>query len=580
MSAPLRIVTDSAPPRRDDALRVAVGHASLTGPRERNEDFTGSVTPDGADLESKGVLLAIADGVGGHARGREAAEYTVRSLLSDYYATPDTWSIAKSLDTVLAAVNRWLAAQSRQARESAGMATTLTALALRGARHHVAHIGDSRAYLLRDGRLTRLTEDHTWDHPEFTNVLRRAVGLDTHLQADHADGELREGDRFVLLTDGLWNALSDAVIATHLGAPDADPDAIAAALAAAALAKGSTDNCTALVAFVESIATGRLRDGLESLRRLPVPPKLEPGQSIDGLRVEALLHESRITLLYRVARTDAHGTERFVLKTLRRDAGDDEAVDALAHEEWLARRATAPCFPQVISHRDRAHLYYLMTWHAGGTLDATLARGDRFAPHEVVQLGIRLLRGLGWLHRLGVVHRDIKPDNIHVDTQGALRILDLGVAASDSRDFREINNPGTPSYMAPELFEGHAADTVSDLYACGVTLFRLLTGKYPYGEIEPFQTPVFRQPAPATRFRPDTPAWLEAILLKACARDPADRFETAEEFLLALERGAARPLSTPRALPLMQRHPSLAVKLIAAASLLANVVLLYFLSRH
>ena len=581
MPTPLRIVSALPPPaaRQPGGLRLAVGHASQQGPRPRNEDFAGAVTPEGEDLESKGVLLVVADGVGGHARGREAAEYTVRSLLADYYATPDTWSVAKSLDTVLVAVNRWLVSQARQLRESAGMATTLTAVVLRGARHHVAHVGDSRAYLWREGVLTRLTEDHTWDHPEFTNVLRRAVGLDTHLQPDHADGELRAGDRFVLVTDGVWGVLNDAAIAERIAA-DEDPDRVASALVMAALARGGMDNATALVACVEAVPAGQLRDSLESMRRLPVPPRLLPGHEIDGLRVQALLHESRVTLLYRVVPIDGPDTGSLVLKTLRPEAADDEAVDALVHEEWLARRATAPCFPQVIGHPAREHLYYLMTWHEGGTLAAKLARGHRFAPHEVVDIGIRLLRGLGWLHRLGVVHRDIKPDNLHEDTHGHLRILDLGVAASDGSTFREINNPGTPSYMAPELFEGKPADVASDLYACGVTLYELLTRKYPYGEIEPFQTPVFRVPAPPTRHRPDTPAWLENVLLKACARDPAARFETTEEFLLALEQGSHRPLTAPRPLPLLQRHPARSVKVIAALSLVANVVLLYLLARR
>jgi len=134
--------------------------------------------------------------------------------------------------------------------------------------------------------------------------------------------------------------------------------------------------------------------------------------------------------------------------------------------------------------------------------------------------------------------------------------------------------------MAPELFAGTKAGESSDLYACGVTLYELLTHKYPYGEVEPFQRPRFGEPAPPTRHRPDTPAWLETVLLKACARDPKDRFETADEFLLALEHGAHRPLSTPRRTPLVARNPGLALKIVAGISLAINLVLLFLLSRH
>ncbi|CAM5364942.1 bifunctional protein-serine/threonine kinase/phosphatase [Thauera mechernichensis] len=566
----------SPPARAASALRVSLGHASAQGPRPRNEDFVGAATPEGEELEAKGMLLAVADGVGGHAHGREAAEQTVRSLLADYFSTPQTWSVDKSVDTVLAAVNRWLLGQSAKAREYAGMATTLTAVVLRGRRYHVAHVGDSRAYRWRAGELLRLTEDHTWAHPEFDNVLRRAIGLEARLLVDHDDGELAAGDRFVLATDGVWTTLGDAGIAAVL---QAQPDAqrAADALAQGALRRGATDNATALVANVNALPADNLRDRLADSHRLPLPPRLKPGQAIDGLRVEEVLHESRVTLLYRVTRLSSG--EALVLKTLRPEADDDEAVSALVREEWLARRVPGKGFPRVCDHA-RAHLYYLMSWHEGETLKASLARGHRYEAHELVGIGRALLRRVAVLHRLGIVHRDIKPDNVHIDRSGELRLLDLGVAATDAEDLAEINNPGTPSYMAPELFAGAQASESSDLYACGVTLYELLTRKYPYGEVEPFQHPRFAAPVPPTRYRPDTPEWLESVLLKACAREVQDRFETAEEFLLALERGASRPLATRRRVPLLERNPRLALKIVAALSLALNVVLLYLLSRH
>jgi serine/threonine protein kinase len=161
--------------------------------------------------------------------------------------------------------------------------------------------------------------------------------------------------------------------------------------------------------------------------------------------------------------------------------------------------------------------------------------------------GIPLLKAIATLHRLDIVHRDIKTDNIHLGQDGVLRILDLGVAISlgERKPDDLIGQAGTPSYMAPELFDNPEPQFGYDLYAAGVTLYHLLTRKYPYGEIEPFQTPKFGEPARPTRWRPEIPGWLENILLKAVAREAKDRFETAEEFLLALERGAARPIAAP-----------------------------------
>jgi len=555
-------------------LAVVVGHSSLTGPRPRNEDFLGFVTPEGALLETKGILLAVADGVGGSAGGREAAEYTVRGLLADYYATSDTWAVSKALETVLDALNRWLLGHAAARRELAGMATTLTGLVLRGNRWYSCHVGDSRLYRLRGSDLTRLSEDHVWDHPEMRHVLKRAVGLDAHLLVDHGEGELQRDDVFALMSDGVWNTLGDAAIADILRSR-ADPQDAAADLTRSALARGAQDNCTALVVRLTAVPQANLRDRLVGGRQLPLPPRLRPGQSLDGLVVEEVLHESRVTLLYRVRRPP--GGELLVLKTLLPDAADAESRNALIYEEWLARRATSRCFPQVVDHAQRDHLYYLMTWHEGATLKAMLDRGHRFTVVEATTTAIHLLEGVAALHRLGIVHRDIKPDNIHLGRDGQLRILDLGVAASDGVDFEEINNPGTPSYMAPELFAGATASVASDLYAVGVTVYELLTRKFPYGEIEPFQKPRFGDPLTPVRFRPDIPAWLEAVLLKAVARDVKDRFETAEEFLLALEHGAHKPLRMPRRMPLAQRDPHFALKVLALVSVLTNILLLWLL---
>jgi serine/threonine protein phosphatase PrpC len=558
-------------------LIVSVGHASLTGPRERNEDFCGLATPEGVELENKGLIAAVADGVGGHNGGREAAEYTVRGLLSDYYATPDTWSVPKALEKVLVPLNRWVLAEGGRQPDLVGMATTLTVLVLRGRRYVSAHVGDSRLYLLREGVCTQLTVDHVWEHPELKNVLSRAVGLDRHFQLDFVDGELQEGDCFLLCSDGVWGVLGDARIReTLLAHPDAQQ--AAASLVSLALAAGGEDNASAVVTRIEQLPPLNLRDSLEGTARLPLPPRFKPGQTFDGLRIEEVLHDSRATLLYRV--TDIDSGQPLVLKTLRPELTDDaDEIRALIMEEWRARRVVSPFFAQLIPAERRSCLYYLQTWHEGATLQRMLDTGLHFSIGETVQHGIRLLKGLSGLHRLDIAHRDIKPDNIHIGRDGRLRILDLGVAVSLSEDDATAGSPGTPSYMAPELFSGEKALAAHDLYAAGVTLYHLLTRKYPYGEVEPFQHPKFGEPMSPTRYRPDIPGWLENVLLKAVSKNPSQRFETAEEFLLALERGASRPLGRPQVTPLAMRNPALTWRIIAGVSIFLNLLFLMFLMR-
>ena len=555
-------------------LQVAVGYASLTGPREWNEDFCGLATPDGQELENKGVIAAVADGIGGHKGGREAAEYSVRGLLADYYATPDTWSVPRAIETVTTALNRWVIAEASRNAELAGMATTLSALVLRGRRYHTAHIGDSRIYRMQDGRLAALTVDHTWEHPELKNVLSRAVGLDPRVLMDFADGELALNDRFLLVSDGVWGVLPDTLTAEVL-LDHPEPQAAAAALTSLALAHGGHDNATAVVIDVLALPRASLRDSLESAASLPLPHRLKVGHEIDGLVVEEVLHDARETLLYRVR--NLRNGQQLVLKTLQpKLQGDAGASAALLMEEWRARRVLSPYFPQVVPSDEKSGLYYLMTWHAGATLQARLDADQHFPVGDVVRLGIALLKGIAALHRLDIVHRDIKPANIHLAQDGALRILDLGVALSlgERKADDPVGQAGTPSYMAPELFAEAPPAPGFDLYAAGVTLYHLLTRKYPYGEIEPFQKPKFGEPVRPTRWRPEIPGWLENILLKAVAREARDRFETAEEFFLALERGSSRPLAAPGRQPLVQRNPLMLWKVVAAASLAVNFILL------
>jgi protein phosphatase len=234
-------------------------------------------------------------------------------------------------------------------------------------------------------------------------------------------------------------------------------------------------------------------------------------------------------------------------------------------------------FPQVLplSAERRSCLYYVMSWHAGSTLQKKLDSGQHFSTVDVAGIGIRLAKGLGALHRLNILHRDIKPANLHQGDDGKLRILDLGVARSSGTTSQTAGNPGTPSYMAPELFAGETATSQCDLYAAGVTLYHLLTRRYPYGEIEPFQHPRFGDPVPPTRYRPDIPQWLENIVLKAVAKAPQERFETAEEMLLALEVGERKPILPPPRTPLVGRMGKWQV--ITIFSLLINIILIYLL---
>lgn len=556
-------------------MNLSIGYISDKGPRPENEDFGGYVTPEPGIAAVKGCLAALADGVSGGSHGREAAESTVRNLLADYYATPETWEVAHALDTVLQSLNRWLTGQVGSRREPGGMACTLSTLVLRGRRWHLAHVGDTRIYRLREGQLALLTQDHTWEQPGMEHVLKRAMGLDTHLRVDYAEGDLAAGDVFLLCCDGVWEPLGQLEVHRLLRLYD-DPRDAARELVAEALRRGGSDNASALVVRVAEVDASDRADLLAG-RHLPLPGRLAPGAVLDGFVVDEVLHDSRETLLYRAHAADSG--QACVLKTLQpRLQGDGELAQRLLTEEWLGRRVQSHYFPQMLPTPGRNFLYLAMSWHPGRSLQDLLDSGRHFSVQDVVSLGIRLLKGLSALHRLDVAHRDVKPANLHLGQDGKLRILDLGVASCPACPGELLPQaPGTPSYMAPELFSGAGADQGGDLYAAGVTLYHLLTRHYPYGEVEAFQHPRFGEPSPPTRFRPDIPGWLENSLLKACAREPQARFETAEEFLLTLERGESSRLARPRPTPLAARDPVRFWQTVALIAVVFNLLFIYLL---
>ena len=567
-----------------------IGFVSERGPRSDLEDFAGVRQP-GPGEAPWGVVAALSDGVSTGGLGREAAQSTVKALLNDWYATPATWDPTVALDRVIAAQNAWLVDHNRR-RQNARKpgeppalsgTCTLTALVMRAHGFTLAHVGDSRAWLIRDGDCLQLTHDHVMGHTEFNNGLTRAIGLDEPVRVDYLDGDMQVGDTFVLTSDGVHGPLKRRQL-RELALQGTAQEA-AQALVSKALASGGRDNATALVLRVRGLDTVTLTDMKRRGRQLPVPGRLQVGDRLDGMVVEEMVFNNGVHRVYRV-RDEQRGTVH-ALKTLHElRASDDQEREMLAHEAWLGARVSerqAEGLLHITEPQNATAFYTLSDWLEGESLASMMDRKVRFSVAEVVQGGISLARTLGRLHQHGVIHRDIKPENLHLGRDGQWRILDLGVALSgkEPEALRQLH-AGTPSYMNPEQWSDDPAQARategSDLYALGVSLYVWLTGQLPYGEVEPYQVGRYRRdPAAPSRLRPDVPIWLDHIVLKAVAREAKHRFETAEELKLALERGASRPLTPPRASALLERNPAAIWQIAFGVSLLFNLLLVYWL---
>ncbi len=564
--------------RPSAGVRASVGFASETGPRERNEDFAGAVFGWELQKPRREVVAAIADGIGGAKGGHVAAEMAVRGFLDGLCDLPETMEVRRAGARVLGALNSWLYGEGRRDAALAGMGCTFTALVLRGRSAHVLHVGDTRAYRLGGDRLTCLTDDHVRvAGAARSNLLTRALGVEAETPVDYAVQPIGRHDRFLLCSDGVHGLLSAETIADILRERSASQDT-ARALVAAALDAGSADNCTALVVDVVDLPSAESTDVDAALARLPLIPIPRQGESVDGYLLKALVSDGRHTRLF--AAVDELDGGEAVLKFPKPGTAAVEACRAaFVREAWVGERALSPWVGQTIEPAPgrRSCLYTVMPLYQGELLETRLRRRPALGLEEGRAIAIKLARGAAALHRAGVIHRDIKPDNVILEPGGSLKLIDLGVVRLPGlEDSPPENIPGAPAYMAPEMFSGEAGNEATDIYALGVTLYRAFAGEFPYGNIDALSPPRRSRPTPLFALRPDLPAWLEAALARAFALDPAERFRDMIDFATEMENGPERaPLPARRPPTFYERNPTLfwqGVAALLALALLASLL--------
>jgi len=561
-------------------VRASVGFASETGPRKRNEDFAAAVI--GAELPEprREVVAAIADGIGGAKGGRVAAETAVRGFLDGFWDLPETMEVRRAAARIVNALNGWIHALARQDPELKGMGCTFTALVLRGRVAHLLHVGDTRSYRLRRDRLICLSADHAREGPaRGARVLTRALGVEAEVRLDYAAQPVALHDRFLLCSDGVHGFLTDDSIAEVLRERSAPQDT-ARALVAAALDSGSTDNCTALVLDVVGLPTADSSDIDGALIRLPVIPAPSSGETVDGFVLKAVLSDGRYSRLFG-AIDEVEGGEAALKFPKSEVAAVAARHAAFVREAWVGARVNSPWVVHVteLPPGRQTCLYTVMPLYQGELLETRLARRPALGLEEGRNIAVGLARGAAALHRAGIIHRDIKPDNVMLEGGGSLKLLDLGVARVPGlEDAPPEDIPGTLAYMAPEMFTGEAGNEATDIYALGVTMFRAFTGEFPYGNADANGRPRRDRAQELSALRPDLPAWLQAALAGAIAADPAERFRDMMEFALEMEAGPPRaPPAARRPLTLYERAPLRFWQGVAA--LLALALLLSLLRR-
>jgi serine/threonine protein phosphatase PrpC len=537
--------------------RVSIGYHSAIGPRPRNEDFAGAVLGSQIAAERRDVAAAIADGIGSAKGGRVAAETAVRGFLDGFWDVPETMEVQRAGARILNSLNAWINAQGRQDANLVGMGCTFTALVLRGRLAHLLHVGDTRAYRWSHDRLVRLTVDHVRDDRGTSPVLTRALGIEAELRLDYTSHPVALHDRFLLCTDGVHGALVDEAIADVLRVRSA-PEDTSRALVEAALEAGSTDNCTAVVLDVVALPTARSADVGSAIMRLKLIPTPQVGDTVDGFVLNVLVSDGRYSRLFGAV-DDVDGGP-VVLKFPKPQVAAVAVYHAaFVREAWVGTRVSSPWVAHVIELPPgrQSCLYTVMPLYTGELMESRISRAPRVGLEEGRTIAIRLAHGVAALHRAGIIHRDIKPDNVILEGGGSLKLIDLGVVRVPGlEEFPPENIPGTRAYMAPEMLAGEAGNEATDIYALGITMFRAFTGEFPYGNPDATSPPRHTRPRDLSALRPDLPAWLEAALARAIAVDPAKRFGDMIEFALVMEAGPARaPAEIRRPRTLYERAP-------------------------
>ncbi len=564
-------------------LSISIGQSSDKGAKDQNEDFYGVFLAEDTALENKGIAAAIADGMGSCANAREASEQCVKGFLSDYFSTPETWTVKTSGAKVLTAINNWLLSKGGKDNVH-GMVTTFSALVFKSTTAHIFHIGDSRIYRFRNGDLELLTKDHRVWISEKKNYLSRAMGIDSHLDIDYKAVNAEVGDLYIMTTDGVHDYLDDSQIKQHL-LSDGALDVVADEINMHAIKEKSHDNVTCQIIRIDSLPSQDANEVYNELTRLPFPPHLGPGMTMDGYEILEEIHASTTSQLYKVR--DKESGQLFIMKTPSVNYSDDPAyIERFYMEEWAGKRIQSDTIIKIIDQtRQRNFLYFIMEHIEGITLKQWMKQNTIPDIETVIEITNKIIKGLRVFHRLEMLHRDLKPENIMITEHGVVKIIDFG--SVKIAGVQEISTPveriellGTKNYTAPEYLLGTEGSNRSDIYSLGVLVYEMLSGHLPYGEKMSrdlnWRTLNKIKYQSSIKYNPMIPLWMDGAIHKAVKKDARLRYETFSEFLHDL----THPNTTfnNQVSPLIESNPVLFWKSATIAMLLLNLVLIYFLT--
>ena len=571
-------------------LNIRVGQYSDKGRKESNQDFHGVWIPKEPQLNSKGVAIAIADGISASDVSHIASQFAVTSFLEDYYCTSDAWSVKKSVERVLASTNSWLYSQTQRGAgrydKDRGYVCTLSAMVIKSTTAHLFHAGDTRIYRLHGKALEQLTSDHrVWVSSEHS-YLGRAFGIDSRIEIDYRSFQVERGDVFVLATDGVYEYVHTEFMVDAIRDCGGDLEQAAKTIVEEAYRRGSEDNLTIQILQIDGLPLPEANELYQQLSDLPFPPILEARMEFDGYRIVREVRSSNRSHIYLAVDSDTE--EVVIIKTPSVDQQDDPAyVERFLLEEWVARRINhAHVLRACEQTRKRNYIYVVTEYIDGQTLAQWMI--DHPKPDLETVRGIidQVAKGLRAFHRAEMLHQDIRPENIMIDATGTVKIIDFGsthVAGIMESTPDGVWHPlaGAVQYAAPEYFLGESGSASSDIFSLGVLTYQMLTGRLPYGaEVPKCKTKAGQRKLVYDSIRnydQAIPAWVDATISKAVHPDPFKRYDELSEFVYDLYHPNKAFLNKTRP-PLIERNPVVFWKSVSAMLMLIVITLLWLLA--
>jgi len=521
--------------------------------RDHNEDFLLFWEPEEFELAQKlGSIALLADGVGGEGNGDVASRLAVETALA---AFKESKPEATPADVVRRMFEAAAAKVFQAAQEKGRMATTLLASIYRHDKVTIAHVGDSRAYLIRGGKIKRLTTDHSYtalqgkrglllERNAMTSpnrsTLTRSIGYEPMCHYDISTEDLLKGDLILQCSDGLYGFILDEEILE--AAVKYHPGEACKRLIALAEKRQVSDNVSLQIIQVWDVNQAQPAHPATSRTERRPGHELGVGDLLDErFEITDVIAKSGMASLFKA--NDRQTGQAVALKVPYLQIESDPAgFDRFRREEEIGLQLNHPYILKVLPAEKKSRPYLVMEYLEGQTLSELLKRVRPLPEPDAVKIASRVCEALDYMHRQGVVHRDLKPQNVMLCNDGSIRIMDFGIAkALASRRLTFVGfTPamGTPDYMAPEQVRGSRGDQRTDIYSLGAILYEMGTGEPPFGGDSAYvimNARVTGDPVAPRKLNPKLTPVLEEITLHAMERDPKRRYQAAAEMKKELD---------------------------------------------